>query len=119
MKNTMKIAFVLMFTYTVSFSQSFSQRHDIIKETDVAALNLLSESFNFEYLQRKERIESYLLSHPEAKRVLYLDGVKKEIYDVINNTEVLYYSTSNFNAARTARTDRVYSGGSLGLNIQG
>lgn len=119
MKNTMKIAFVLMFTYTVSFSQSFSQRHDIIKETDVAALNLLSESFNFEYLQRKERIESYLLSHPEAKRVLYLDGVKKEIYDVINNTEVLYYSTSNFNAARTARTDRLYSGGSLGLNIQG
>ncbi|MBP6557418.1 MAG: S8 family serine peptidase [Flavobacterium sp.] len=119
MKNTIKIAFLLTFTCSVGFSQSLSQRQDIIKETDVATLNLLSETFNAEYLQRKERIESYLVSHPTTKKVLYVDGVKKEIYDVINNTEVLYYSTSNFNAARTARTDRMYSGGSLGLNIQG
>lgn len=108
-----------MFTYSIGFSQSPSQRQDIIKETDVATLNLLSESFNDEYLHRKVRIDAYLLSHPTAKRVLYIDGVKKEIYDVINNSEVLYYTTSNFNAARTARTDRMYSGGSLGLNIQG
>lgn len=119
MKNIIKIAFLLMIICNVSYSQSFSQRQDIIKQTDVATLKQLSQTFSYEYLQRKERIDSYLLSHPEAKRVLYIDGVKKEIYDVINNAEVLYYTTSNFNAARTARTDRLYSGGSLGLNIQG
>lgn len=119
MKNIIKIAFLLMINFNISYSQSFSQRQNIIKHTDVATLNQLSQTFNYEYLQRKERIESYLLSHPAAKRVVYLNGVKKEIYDVINNSEVLYYTTSNFNAARTARTDRLYSGGSLGLNIQG
>lgn len=119
MKNTIKIVFLLIFTYSVSFSQSISQRQDVIKQTDVTTLNQLSKTFNDEYLQRNERINAYLISHPTTKKVSYVDGVKKEIYDVINNTEVLYYSTSNFNAARTARTDRMYSGGSLGLNIQG
>lgn len=119
MKNIIKIAFLLMINFNISYSQSFSQRQEIIKQTDVATLNQLSQTFNYEYLQRKERIDSYLLSHPEAKRVQYINGVKKEIYDVINNAEVLYYTTSNFNAARTARADRLYSGGSLGLNIQG
>lgn len=119
MKNTIKIGFFLLISVTFGFSQTQQQRKEIIKNTDVTTLKSLSEQFNFEYFKRKERIEAYLSSHPSAKKVYYVNGAKREIYDVINNSEVLYYSTSNFNAARTARADRLYSGGAMGLNIQG
>lgn len=52
-------------------------------------------------------------------RVIQDEFSKKEIYDVLDGKEVLYYETSNAGSSVTIRTNRLYSGGTLGLNVQG
>lgn len=78
----------------------------------------LNKKFQAEYAERQERINDYLLKNPQASRVIKDEFSKKEIYDVVNG-EVSYYVTSNAGSSATIRTNRLYSGGSLGLNVQG
>ncbi|WP_447634940.1 S8 family serine peptidase [Flavobacterium microcysteis] len=92
---------------------------EVIENTNVSELNLLKEQFQAEYLERQERINSYLAKNPQASRVIKDKFTKKEIYDVIDGKEVLYYVASNAGSSSTIRTNRLYSGGSLGLNVQG
>lgn len=110
---------ILFFFFGLSFSQTKDQLKEVIKNTNVEELKKLKTQFDEEFLQRQIRISQYIKDNPKVKKkTVSIDGSEKEIYDVVNN-EVLYYSTSNFNSARTARADRLYNGGSLGLNIQG
>ena len=78
----------------------------------------LNKIFQAEYIKRQERINDYLLKNPQASRVIKDEFSKKEIYDVVNG-DVSYYVTSNAGSSVTIRTNRLYSGGSLGLNVQG
>lgn len=78
----------------------------------------LKKQFQAEFVERQERINDYLLKNPQASRIVKDEFSKKEIYDVVNG-EVSYYVTSNSGSSTTIRTNRLYSGGSLGLNVQG
>lgn len=100
-------------------AQNARQREMIVRNTDVQQLDILRAKFDDDYIIRQTRINNYLISNPSKKRSFFEGEVRKEIYDVINNTEVIYYSTSNFGSSRTSRADKLYSGGSLGINIQG
>ncbi len=111
--------YLLLLIASFGFSQTKEQRQAIIKNTDTEALNQLTAQFDAEHLERKIRIDAYLIKHPEKTRTFKEGNVEKEIYDVLPNGDVQYYSTTNFNAARTARADKLYNGGVLGLNIQG
>lgn len=111
--------YLLLLIASFGFSQTKEQRQAIIKNTDTEALNQLTAQFDAEHLERKIRIDAYLIKHPEKTRTFKEGNVEKEIYDVLPNGDVQYYSTTNFNAARTARADKLYNGGALGLNIQG
>lgn len=111
--------YLLLLIASLGFSQTKEQRQAIIKNTDTEALNQLTAQFDAEHLERKIRIDAYLIKHPEKTRTFKEGNVEKEIYDVLPNGDVQYYSTTNFNAARTARADKLYNGGALGLNIQG
>lgn len=112
-------SFILFLSFSLCFSQTKEQLKEVIKNTNVSELNKLNVQFNKEHTERQVRIQSYLAKNPKINKRTIENGVEREIYDVINNDEVVYYNTSNFNSARTARADRLYSGGSLGLNIQG
>lgn len=116
MKNTLLIGFMLL-TYLVN-SQTYSEKQEIIKNTNVQALNVLKVQFNIEQQERETRIQKYLLENPTVKRRIENDFSIKEIYDVVDN-EVIYFQTSNANSAITSRANKLYSGGGLGLNIQG
>ncbi len=116
----MKYFYVLLsvFSSGLLFSQSKEELKNVIKNTNVPELIELKKQFQAEYAMRQERINDYLLKNPEAKRVIKDEFSKKEIYDVVNG-EVSYYVTSNAGSSITIRTNRLYSGGSLGLNVQG
>ncbi|MEZ0005803.1 serine protease AprX [Flavobacterium sp. 28YEA47A] len=117
----MKYFYVLIsiFSSGMLFSQSKESLNEVIKNTNVSELLLLKKQFQAEYLERQERINDYLLKNPKASRVIKNEFGKKEMYDVIDGKEVLYYETSNAGSSATIRTNRLYSGGSLGLNVQG
>lgn len=116
----MKRNYYLLILFTsFCFSQSKEQRLEIIKNSDIETLSLLSKRFSIEGLERKERIEKYLVANPDKTKVTNIDGVKSEIYDILPNGEVEYFRTSNVGASITARANKLYSGGGLGLNIQG
>lgn len=114
-----KIATILMvLSLTTVFSQTKEQLKNVIKNTNVTELQSLATQFNAENNERQERINQYLLQHPDVNRISRKDGVLSEIYDVINN-EIYFYNTSNRLSAQTARANRLYSGGTLGLNVEG
>ncbi len=110
--------FFLLISFSVLFSQTKEQLREVIRNTNVEELNKLRTQFNQEYLERQVRINAYLNENPSAKIKTNEDGVGKQIYDVLDN-EVWYYSTANRLSAQTARANRLYSGGTLDLNVQG
>lgn len=101
------------------FSQSKEELKSVIENTNVSELMALKNQFQAEFLQRQQRINEFLLKNPKMSRVVKDEFSKKEIYDVLDGKEVLYYETSNAESSVTIRTNRLYSGGSLGLNVQG
>ncbi|THD30601.1 S8 family serine peptidase [uncultured Flavobacterium sp.] len=116
----MKNYYVLIsvFCTSILFSQSKEDLKEVVKNTNVSELMELNKIFQAEYIKRQERINDYLLKNPQASRVIKDEFSKKEIYDVVNG-DVSYYVTSNAGSSVTIRTNRLYSGGSLGLNVQG
>ncbi|CAM4012449.1 S8 family serine peptidase [Flavobacterium antarcticum] len=116
MKKITTLFFVFSMTFT--FAQTREQLVDVIKNTDVKELQKLKLQFTKEDQEREVRIADYLRLNPEVSRITRNDGTLSEIYDVLNG-EVFYYRTSNKLSAQTIRANRLYNGGSLGLNVEG
>lgn len=107
-----------VFFSTDLYSQTNTQ-NDAYKQIDRENLLILKTKFQKEFEAREQRVVKYLNENPEIKRVS-INGISvKEIYDVLDSGEIYYLETSNFNSSVTIRTDRLYNGGSLGLDIQG
>ncbi|WP_299125295.1 S8 family serine peptidase [uncultured Winogradskyella sp.] len=108
MKNIL-LTIGLLLTYSL-----IAQNPNLSKENK----ELLRE-FNQQESLRKERVNAYLLSHPERKATLIDDGFNfAYIYDIINGKPI-YQSTSNLEAARGTKTVDLWAGGSLNLNLDG
>ncbi|MFN3640633.1 MAG: S8 family serine peptidase [Flavobacterium sp.] len=114
----MKFYYIFLFSSTLLFSQTREQLVPVLKETDTQALYQLSAEFNDEFQLRNLRILSYLNSNPHQSRKFIEKDVEFEIFDVVDNTPI-YSETHNRGAALTARANRIYNGGPLGLNVQG
>jgi serine protease AprX len=116
----MRLLYFLLFILSIQVqAQTKEQLRDVIENTNVTYLNELKEKFNFEFLDRKVRIDEFLRNNPKVKKSFYEGDVFMEIYDVSPQGEIFYYQTSNLNSSITARTNHMYNGGSLGLNVQG
>lgn len=110
---------LLMLSLSFGFAQTKDKLKKVIDETNVKELKRLQLEFQDEYNERQVRIAKYLSDNPDKQRKFIENENEREIYDIMSTGEVLYYSTSNLNSGKTARADRLYNGGSLGLNIQG
>ncbi|WP_299125292.1 S8 family serine peptidase [uncultured Winogradskyella sp.] len=108
MKNIL-LTIGLLLTYSL-----IAQNPNLSKENK----ELLRE-LNEQELLRKSRVNNYLQSHPEKTASLIDDGFNfAYIYDVINGKAV-YRSTDNLEAARGTKTVDLWTGGSLGLTLDG
>lgn len=95
-----------------SYSQDINM---YLSEGNRQLLTELTEQEN----KRIERVENYLLTHPDVKATLVNDGYSLvHIYDV-HNGKPIYRSTDNLSAARATKTVHLWDGGSLGLNLDG
>jgi serine protease AprX len=112
------LTLTLLGFFTTISAQSQIEKEEIIRATDVEKLNELKTEFTLQYLDRQARIDTYLKVNPIAKRFI-VDGVEKEIYDVDQFGNISYSETTNLGSSVTIGTNKLYNGGTLGLNLQG
>lgn len=103
-------------------AQTKDERRTISSYSDNKANQLLIEQLTKEEKAAQIRVHNYLAQHPDVKKVDYIgedNATKRELMDVNPNGELIYAQTHNVGSANTSRANRLYSGGSLGINIQG
>lgn len=110
---------LLMMAPFFIFSQTKEERQKIASFSNKEANTVLAKQLQEEESAREIRVTNYLQNNPDVKKITRDGFGKTEIMDVLPNGEIIYAKTYNEGAALTARANRLYSGGSLGLNIQG
>ena len=113
----MKMKNLLLAIVLVSSFYSYAQ---IANNRKMSKANLeLLEKLNEEENLRLTRVQTFLSTNPSVKAMAVNDGVKiAYIYDVING-QPIYRSTDNLEAARGTKTVELWTGGSLGLDLDG
>lgn len=110
----------LVFSSFFSKAQTQEDKIKIASYSDKIGNQILLRSLQAEESQRKIRIERYLQQNPNVKKLIKFGEMGiQELMDVLPNGEIIYARTDNFGAATTARANKLYNGGSLGINIQG
>jgi hypothetical protein len=120
MKNTAILFLISPFLFLSLNGQSLEDRLKIANHSNTAANAALQKQFNTDKTDRNLRLSRYLTQNPGFSKKINLPnhGVR-ELIDVLPDGEFIYAQTDNAGAALTARANRLYNGGSLGLNIQG
>jgi len=118
-KNTL-LACAFSLLATGLFAQNESERQKIVSGTNVSKLQNISKEFaNKRIEEKKKAIE---LAHKKGWQIFVNmpDGNFAELQRVDNLGNPVYYITqSNLNAAATTRANRLWTGGSMGLNLNG
>lgn len=110
----------LIFASFSANAQTQEEKRKIASHSDQIANQLLLKSLNTEEYQRKIRIQQYLQQNPNVKKTIKFGEMGiQELMDVLPNGEKIYARTDNAGAAITARANKLYNGGGLGINIQG
>lgn len=104
----------------ISKAQTENQRKKIASNSDVKGNIELFSELKKNDLERKIRLNTFLGQNPNFQRTRKIGSIGiQELLDVLPNGEKIYARTTNSGAATTARATGLYSGGSLGINIQG
>jgi hypothetical protein len=86
--------------------------------TNSAALEAFAVQKEIEFLEKQQRVSVYAAEHGITPWQEYEDGTVIQLMDVVDGKPV-YNITHNVGAAITTRADRLWEGGSSGLEISG
>jgi len=100
------------------FSQTTEERDKMFQSYNMENINNLLDEINLYELNKKNRIEAYLIKNPNIKRDFYSNKNHYIIYDIIEEKPV-YRSNDNLKSAVATRTSALYPGGDLGLDLEG
>ncbi len=99
--------------------QIFAQTKDLSSESDKKDLKELSAQWEQEYKDAQAEIRRVAKAR-NLKISEYRDGRYYWIHHIDKKGNPVYYSSrSNLGSAKTTRADRLWTGGSLGLNLNG
>ncbi len=116
MKNI--IFLVLVFVFSISYSQTKQQKQQITSNYNIEKLSELSKQFSERYhKEKKEALRLAIINNWEVK--FKKEGVLYELQRVSSEGKPLYYRTTNLNAAKSTRANHLHNGGTLGLNVEG
>ncbi len=99
-------------------AQTDAERKEISKSYDQTLINQLTEKLNIKHLEREARINGYLQTKNNINKTIKNNGKTYEMFDIVNGKPV-YRSTHNINSAKASKTNKLHTGGSLGLNLEG
>ncbi|MBD3290516.1 tandem-95 repeat protein, partial [candidate division KSB1 bacterium] len=111
--------FLLLLLFTIQ-SVIFAQRKQLLKQhTQTTKLEQLSEEFSNQSQQARQNAIEVAREKGWMVRKTLEDGTIFELQRLSPTGLPIYYKTTNLDAARTVSTDKVWSGGSAGLNLGG
>lgn len=101
-----------------TFAQTPTEREQIKSNYDLNYLNQLRVQVASEYENQRQRALEQATVNGWLDTYEFEDGGVGFLIDVIDG-QPIYYETMNRNAGITARADRVHTGGSAGLDLNG
>lgn len=120
MNNRKILPFIFPLIIFMASGQRLQDRIKITAYSNTASNLVLQNKLNAEKSKRDLRITQYLNQNPGFSKKTNLPNYGiRELVDVLPSGELIFAQTDNEGAAITASTNRLYSGGALGLNIQG
>ncbi|MDH6355531.1 serine protease AprX [Dysgonomonas sp. PH5-45] len=118
-KRSLLLATITLFSLTLN-SQTANDRQKNIDELNPQRVSSLLKRLQTQKAERDKRITEYLTKHPLVKRSLQSDqGGDYQLVDIDADGNPVYYQTSNRESAAIIRTDALYKGGRLELDING
>jgi hypothetical protein len=121
MKKMMLGLLTLCCMATAIFAQTDAERQAIHNSYDLKAIAAQEVRLQSEAAARQQRVTLYLqnTANKTEQRSFDVNGVSYYLYDVRPDGSPIYINTKNRESASVIKADKMYSGGSLGLNIQG
>ena len=118
MKKIYITCLLFIISFTISSAQNQSQKEIIVRSLDKKGIDTLKVFLSNEDLTRNVRVNNFLELNPNIQSSFVEDNVFYKIYDIVDN-EVIYGKTLNLGSSFTIKSNSLYNGGSLGLNLQG
>lgn len=101
-----------------AISQTDMERQKIIATYNKERNAELKASLKQSYLLKEQKIAAYLKEHSNLKRNSIINGKRYFIHSIVNG-EPIYITTHNLNSAKATKTNKLWTNGSLGLNLNG
>ncbi|WP_338811956.1 GEVED domain-containing protein [Bernardetia sp. Wsw4-3y2] len=120
LRKKLGLATLLVGLSFTAYGQNQQEKVKILSETNVTKLKEIAATKTKLYEQRKA--QAIIFAKKKGLKVFQTlkDGRVAELQFIDRFGNPVYYVTSsNLNAAKTTRADKVWSGGSLGLNLNG
>ncbi|MFN3317040.1 MAG: peptidase S8, partial [Raineya sp.] len=120
MKKTSSLLLAGMLFAGSVFAQNEQERQKILQETNVVRLQQLSKEYGNKQLADKKRALEVARQKGWQVFINMPDGNFAELQRIDEQGKPVYYITqSNLNAAITTRANKLWTGGSMGLNLNG
>ncbi len=94
------------------FSQTVAERKSIVATYDNGAIKMLKEEARAKEIRQRAEIEAYLKAHQ-------LINTEKRSLQRIEDGLPLFFTIFNDGSSKTINANKLYPGGSLGLNVTG
>jgi len=116
-KKILLVSFLCLINLSIT-AQTDTERNKISETYDLQYINDLKKELNDDFLQRESKIAAFLKNHQSLSKKFKSGGKTYSIYDIIDGKPV-YRTTHNLNSAKATKTDKLQTGGSLSLNLDG
>ncbi len=112
------ILLLLSLVNAAAFGQSTAEREKIVSSYDLNYLNSLKETLQNKFQENKAKAIAFAIENQIPEKFIDEKGNYNELM-YVENSIPFYYTTHNSGSAVTARVNRINSGGSSGLNLNG
>lgn len=120
MKKIYHLSLSLLLLCQISFGQTAAERKQILQKTNVAALEAISKQALIQSTKEKQNAIAEAQKRGLPITVNLPGGGFSELQRIEpDGTPIYYITSSNVNAAITTRANTLWTGGSMGLNLNG
>lgn len=117
LRNLLLVFFGLTFAF--SYAQTESQRIKITQNYDLIVLGQLEAAYEASFMEEKQQALALATSRGWSEFIDLPNGGQAELVGVFPTGEPKYYATDNREGGITTRTNRVHTGGTAGLDLNG
>ncbi len=118
MRNFYFLSLFFLFSTVSFFAQNQKEREKIIAHSDLVQLNKLAFKYKNDFYSKKIKADN-LAAIYNWEKTIKTDSTYSELIGVTLENKPIYYTTYNNGAGITSRANRLYTGGGLGLNVNG